>query len=74
MTDLITNYADCIRNEVNHCATRLAHKWEYWKWLETALNSIKRGTSKSQEHILGKELLFPCCQVRDMAFIFMEGE
>jgi hypothetical protein len=45
-----------------------------WKQLEMALCAIKRGTTKSNNHDLGKELLFACCRARDMAFIFMEGE
>jgi hypothetical protein len=73
-TDLITNYGDCIRDEVNHLATCLAHKWEYWKQLETALCAIKRGTTKINNPVLGKKLLFAHCRASDMAFIFMEGE
>jgi hypothetical protein len=74
-TDLITTYGDCIHDKVNCCATCLALNREYWKWLEMALNSIKRGTSKSQDHVLERNCCcFAHCQARDMAFIFMEGE
>jgi hypothetical protein len=73
-TDLIANYGDCICDEVNHHAAHLAHKLEYWKQLEMALCAIKRGTTKSNNHVLGKELLFAHCQARDMAFLFLEGK
>jgi hypothetical protein len=73
-TDFIANYGDCIRDEVNRCAAHLAHKREYWKQLEMALCAIKRGTMKSNNHVLGKELLFAHCRAHDMALIFMEGE
>jgi hypothetical protein len=74
VTDLIANHGDCIRDEVNHCAAHLAHKWEYWKQLQMTLCAIKRGTMKSNNHILGNELLFAHCLACEMAFIFMEGE
>jgi hypothetical protein len=38
-----------------------------------ALSEIKRGTTKGNNHVLGKELLFAHCRAHNMAFIFMEG-
>ena len=71
-TDLMTNYGDCIRDEVNRRANRVEHQLQYQLRLEESLKEIQRGSRSNVG--TRKELLFACCKARDMTYVFLSDE
>jgi hypothetical protein len=72
--NLITNFTDCMWDEVSHRATLQDHKRHYKHCLESMIGNCKRGMRANVMLSETRSLLFVYAHVRDMIYPCLQGK